>query len=88
MAQTKNLSIEGVAHYFGVAPSTVYRLAQRGLLPGFKIGGQWRFSERILEAWIVDQVAHTHHPAASTTLVDGEPPRHRRKPRRRGMEAD
>ena len=50
------LTIEEVARRFGVNPTTVYRLAQRGALPGFKVGTQWRFSERLLESWVIDRV--------------------------------
>ena len=50
------LSIEDVAKHFGVNTTTVYRLAQRGQLPGFKVGGQWRFNRDMLEAWVADQV--------------------------------
>ena len=50
------LSIEDVAKRFGVNATTVYRLAQRGYLPGFKLGNQWRFSEEMLEAWVTDRV--------------------------------
>ena len=56
MAEKPNLSVGDVAKYLGVAPSTAYRLAQRGLLPGFKVGGQWRFSQEMLDSWIADQV--------------------------------
>ena len=50
------LSVEDVARRFGVNPTTVYRLVQRGLLPGFKVGIQWRFSRDMLESWVADQV--------------------------------
>ena len=56
MTEKSFLSIEQVAKRFGVNPPTVYRLAQRGVLPGFKIGNQWRFSEEMLELWVVDRV--------------------------------
>lgn len=51
------LTIEEVARRFGVNPTTVYRLAQRGTLPGFKIGNQWRFSLQMLESWVTDRVS-------------------------------
>ena len=51
-----HLSIGEVADYFGIMQSTVYRLAQQGKLPGFKVGGQWRFNKAMLEAWVADQV--------------------------------
>ena len=50
------LSIEDVARQFGVNTTTVYRLTQRGELPGFKVGGQWRFSEELLRDWVFDRV--------------------------------
>ena len=58
MAEKTYLSIHEVAKHFGVTPTTVYRLAQRGKLPGFKIGNQWRFSPSMLESWVADQVAN------------------------------
>ena len=56
MADKEYLTVEEVAGRFGVNPTTVYRLAQRGTLPGFKVGNQWRFSRQMLELWVTDQV--------------------------------
>ena len=56
MVEKNYLSIEEVAECFGVNSTTVYRLAQRGSLPAFKVGSQWRFSEEMLESWVADQV--------------------------------
>ena len=50
------LSVEEVAEHSGVNMTTVYRLAQQGKLPGFKLGGQWRFSPDMLKDWVSDQV--------------------------------
>lgn len=55
MEDGQYLTIEEIAKRFEVNPTTVYRLAQSGRLPGFKIGGQWRFEERSLERWIADR---------------------------------
>ena len=35
-----------------ISQMTVYRLAQRGDLPGRKIGRSWRFSRSALENWL------------------------------------
>ena len=51
------LSVDDVAKHFGVNATTVYRLAQRGRLPAFKVGNQWRFSKEMLEAWVSEQTA-------------------------------
>ena len=50
------LSIGEVAKYLGLTVSTVYRLVKRGTIPGFKVGGQWRFTQDNLEAWIMDRM--------------------------------
>ena len=38
-------TVEEVAEYLRIHPYTVRRLARTGKLPGFKIGGQWRFKK-------------------------------------------
>lgn len=50
------LTVDDVAKRFGVNSTTVYRLTQKGILPAFKVGGQLRFNEGMLEAWVDDQV--------------------------------
>jgi excisionase family DNA binding protein len=44
--------VEEAAKRFGVNATTIYRLARKGRLPGFKIGSQWRFSSEALQAWM------------------------------------
>lgn len=34
---------------------TIYRMLSDGRLRGFKVGGQWRFSRREIEAWLQEQ---------------------------------
>ena len=46
------LTIPEVAALLKIAEKTVYGLAQRGGLPGFKVGGQWRFSRVAINKWI------------------------------------
>ena len=36
---------------------TIYRMLNDGRLPGFKVGGQWRFSQREIDAWLQEQRA-------------------------------
>ncbi|EKO3455974.1 helix-turn-helix domain-containing protein [Vibrio sp. Vb1574] len=49
------LTLKEVAVYLKLAEKTAYRLASEGKLPGFKVGGSWRFKREDLEAWIESQ---------------------------------
>ena len=49
------LNIEEVAKVLQLHAMTVYRLAREGKLPGFKVGGRWRFHRSALEDWMVDR---------------------------------
>jgi excisionase family DNA binding protein len=46
------LTLPEVAQLLKVAEKTVYTMAQKGDLPAFKVGGQWRFRRADLDAWI------------------------------------
>jgi excisionase family DNA binding protein len=46
------LTLPEVARLLKVAEKTVYTMAQRGALPAFKVGGQWRFKRADIDAWI------------------------------------
>ncbi len=46
------LTIREVAEYLKVAEKTAYRLAAEGTLPGFKVGGSWRFRREEIVKWI------------------------------------
>ena len=43
MSKKDILTVEEVAEYLRIHPYTVRRLVRAGQLPGFKVGGQWRF---------------------------------------------
>lgn len=49
------LTLKEVAAYLKLTEKTAYRLASEGKLPGFKVGGSWRFKREDLEAWIDSQ---------------------------------
>lgn len=48
----KILTIQELAEYLKLNEKTAYRLAGEGKLPGFKVGGSWRFKREDLETWI------------------------------------
>lgn len=49
------LTIREVAGYLKITEKTAYRLAAEGTIPGFKVGGAWRFRRDQLEAWTKKQ---------------------------------
>jgi excisionase family DNA binding protein len=51
------LTLPEVAKLLKVTDKSVYSLAQKGTLPGFKVGGQWRFKRVDIDAWIEEQKA-------------------------------
>ena len=53
--QTDIMTIREVAGYLKLIEKTAYRLAAEGKIPGFKVGGSWRFRRREIEAWIDEQ---------------------------------
>ena len=63
------VDVANLAAYLKVSPGTVYRQAKAGEIPGFKIGGSWRFFPSEVIA------------AARPKVVDpwAQPPRARRR---------
>ncbi len=55
MISPELLNVEGVAKVLQLHAMTVYRLVREGKLPGFKVGGRWRFHRSALEDWMVDR---------------------------------
>lgn len=49
------LTLKEVATYLKLAEKTAYKLAAGGKLPGFKVGGSWRFKQSDIESWIEDR---------------------------------
>jgi len=50
--RTQIMTPKEAAKYLGLHLITIYRLIKKGELPGFKVGGQWRFKKDLLDAWI------------------------------------
>jgi excisionase family DNA binding protein len=45
------LTLEEVAGYLRVHPSTIYRLLKKKKLPAFKVGSDWRFNLESIDRW-------------------------------------
>jgi excisionase family DNA binding protein len=74
------LTTEQLLAYLHLNLKTVYRLIKAGKLPAVRVGRQWRFKKREIDAWLrrSDSPAQSHPPAAtiashpSLLVVDDE----------------
>ena len=51
------LTLEDVAQFLHVLPSTVCRLLKNRSIPAFKVGSDWRFNQDSIERWIEEREA-------------------------------
>lgn len=61
------MTVRDVAGLLSVDEKTIYRLAQLGKLPGFKVAGSWRFQFEDIQSWINTQKTNAAEPNASRT---------------------
>ncbi len=52
------MTIREVAAYLKLTEKTAYRLAAEGEIPGFKVGGSWRFRQADIDNWIEQKKAN------------------------------
>ncbi len=57
------LTTEEVLEYLQVNLRTVYRLIKAGKIPAVRVGRQWRFRKRDIDAWLDSQ---THQPGPAS----------------------
>ena len=51
--QEKLLTTEQVTSYLKIDKFTVYRLVTQKKIPAFKVGNQWRFKKKMIDAWLM-----------------------------------
>ena len=49
---TTVLTLQEVAQFLRIHPSTVYRLLRKQTIPAFKVGSDWRFNQESVERWV------------------------------------
>jgi excisionase family DNA binding protein len=67
------LTTEEVLEYLQVNLRTVYRLIKAGKIPAVRVGRQWRFRRRDIDAWLDSQRAQGSRPARETDTADPAP---------------
>jgi len=63
------MTIEEVAAYIRVSERTVYDWAQKGELPGGKLGTTWRFKRDEIEKWVNDRLSTANGKGPSTRVA-------------------
>jgi excisionase family DNA binding protein len=65
MADEGFLTTDDVLEYLQVNLRTVYRLIKAGRIPAIRVGRQWRFRKRDIDAWLESQRPRAVRPAAA-----------------------
>ncbi len=72
------LTTEEVLEYLQVNLRTVYRLIKAGKIPAVRVGRQWRFRKRDIDAWLDSQRSRNEPPPQPAPgQVQQRPGRHR-----------
>jgi len=58
--ETDIMTIKEVAEYLKLKEKTAYKLVAEGTIPGFKVGGSWRFRKGEIDTWIKRQSEQKH----------------------------
>jgi excisionase family DNA binding protein len=65
------LTTEEILEYLQVNLRTVYRLIKAGKIPAVRVGRQWRFRKRDIDAWLDTQRPHGERASASSDKPQG-----------------
>ena len=49
------MTVSEVAKYLKMKTVTIYKHAQQGRIPAFKVGSSWRFKRSTIDQWIEKQ---------------------------------
>ena len=49
------MTIKELSEYLKIAEKTAYRFALEKKIPGFEVGGSWRFRRAEIDKWILKQ---------------------------------
>ena len=73
MVDESFLTTEEVLEYLQVNLRTVYRLIKAGKIPAVRVGRQWRFRKRDIDAWLESQRPRSTRAAAAAPRVAAAP---------------
>lgn len=64
------LTAQELSAYLKITTTTIYKLAQQGEIPAFKIGSEWRFKKELVDRWLENGAGHAPR---KVLIVDDEP---------------
>ena len=67
--QPNVMTVEEVAGWLRLPPSTIYKLCLRGEIPCIKIGKHWRFQRKHIEIWFEQKIQERNLPGK---LLEGK----------------
>ena len=75
MDSARVMTLNELANYLRVHPSTIYRLLKRRGLPAFKVGSDWRFNSESIDRWLLEREQSEGQgggrPKVDNQLADG-----------------
>ena len=75
MDNARVMTLNELADYLRVHPSTIYRLLKRRGLPAFKVGSDWRFNSESIDRWLLEREQSEGQgggrPKVDNQLADG-----------------
>jgi len=67
---TEIMTAQELSSYLKITTTTIYKLAQQGEIPSFKIGSEWRFKRELVDRWLERGAGHA---PKKVLVVDDEP---------------
>ena len=64
------MTAQDLSAYLKITTTTIYKLAQQGDIPSFKIGSEWRFKKELIDRWLEKGAGHA---PKKVLVVDDEP---------------
>ena len=65
------MTAQELSTYLKITTTTIYKLAQQGDIPCFKIGSEWRFKKELIDRWLEKGAGHA---PKRILVVDDEAP--------------
>jgi excisionase family DNA binding protein len=66
--KSRVLTVQEVAGYLRLHPSTIYRMLKKSQLPAFRVGSDWRFTVEAIDKWRAGVESGAPVPASENQL--------------------